>query len=191
MPHRRIRSDLFFIYSYFSTDGRCFGRALSSCPFALAVRLWSAARWLFHTRYRDYLIITKEDEITRHYRTICFHFCCVMCAAPQPRNCRKCDQLNFHPIVSNLKKKWKSFLLFWKANRSPFLSIRLQIFDPLIFCNDCATEQRRARNAIQVPCNGTHEAVSAPCRIRKEINNICSGGGYGMVLYIVAVVRIP
>lgn len=108
---------------------------------------------------------------------VCCERACVRCC-PNP-NCRECDRLKFHCIVRNLEKNnWKkvfSFFFRTVCRSSPF------DFGFLI-CSFFATIVRRnkdARNAMRVPRNGTHEYVSTPCGIGKEIKNIYSGG-YGM-----------
>lgn len=50
-----------------------------------------------------------------------------------------------------------------------------------LFSATIVRRNKDAPNAIRVPCNGTHEDVSTPCRIRQEINIIYSGGEYGMM----------
>lgn len=89
-------------------------------------------------RYRDYLVITKEDRIRRHYRTIYFRFFCFLLWA------RMCvGAASNRTTFKKMKKVF--FFLFSNANFVVVPPIGLRFCDPLIFCNDCATKQRCAK----------------------------------------------
>lgn len=144
--------------------------------------------------HRSVTVSRKIPGLSHHnkrgwnYTTLSDHlFSFLLCETPETQTATNATSWISHSIVCNLKMNWKKkvFFSFLESKANSRTVCRSFPFDfrflIRLFSATIVRRNKDAPNAIRVPCNGTHEDVSTPCRIRQEINNIYSGGEYGMM----------